>query len=167
MKSRALWLGVFLSFAGRLWPGFCLDHRHGDRSRAVRPSPTPRSRSAVPNTASTAPATTNESGDYLFAAVARRIYDLIVVAHGFKKYEAKGVKLQVGQKARADVALQVGATNTEVTVEGSSVAQVETQSSELSGTVTGKEITQLQLNGRNFTQLVDTGARRQQSDRAG
>ena len=29
-----------------------------------------------------------------------------------------------------------------------------TQSSDLSGVVTGKEITQLQLNGRNFTQLV-------------
>ena len=34
------------------------------------------------------------------------------------------------------------------------MAQVETQSSELSGTVTGKEITQLELNGRNFTQLA-------------
>src|SRR5204862_7301048 len=39
-------------------------------------------------------------------------------------------------------------------VQGTEVAQVETQSSELSGVVTGKEISQLQLNGRNFTQLV-------------
>src|SRR4029077_173976 len=30
----------------------------------------------------------------------------------------------------------------------------ETQSSELAGTVTGKQITQLQLNGRNYTQLL-------------
>ena len=62
--------------------------------------------------------------------------------------------LQVGQKARADVALEVGTIKEEVTVEGSNVAQVETQSSDLSGTVNGKQITQLQLNGRNFTQLV-------------
>jgi hypothetical protein len=41
-----------------------------------------------------------------------------------------------------------------VIVEGENVAQVETQSSELAGTVTGKEITQLELNGRNFTTLV-------------
>ena len=34
------------------------------------------------------------------------------------------------------------------------MAQVETQSSELAGTITGKEITQLELNGRNFTTLV-------------
>src|SRR5207245_3209989 len=73
---------------------------------------------------------------------------------GFKKFEAKGVILRVGQKARTDIALQVGATSTEVTVEGASVAQVETQSSDLAGTVTGKQITQLELNGRNFTQLV-------------
>src|SRR5207245_7434243 len=60
----------------------------------------------------------------------------------------------VGQKARNDIAMQVGTTTTEVTVEGTNVAQVETQSSDLTGTVTGKQITQLQLNGRNFTQLV-------------
>jgi outer membrane receptor protein involved in Fe transport len=98
--------------------------------------------------------TTNESGDYLFGAVGSGSYDLVIVAPGFKKYQAKAVKLQVGQKARVDVALQVGGANTEVTVEGSSVAQVETQSSDLSGTVSGKEITQLELNGRNFTQLA-------------
>ena len=48
----------------------------------------------------------------------------------------------------------MGTIKEEVTVEGSNVAQVETQSSDLSGTVNGKQITQLQLNGRNFTQLV-------------
>ncbi len=62
--------------------------------------------------------------------------------------------LQVGQKARADVAMDVGTQKEEVTVEGSNVAQVETQSSDLAGTVSGRQITQLQLNGRNFTQLI-------------
>src|SRR5207302_11451830 len=37
---------------------------------------------------------------------------------------------------------------------GTSVAPVETESSELSGVVTSKQINQLVLNGRNFTQLV-------------
>jgi len=99
-------------------------------------------------------ATTNGSGDYLFAALPIGSYNLIVAGQGFKKYEAKGVILRVGQKARADVSLQVGATKEEITVEGASVAQVETQSSDLTGTVTGKEINQLELNGRNFAQLV-------------
>src|SRR6266851_2813588 len=100
------------------------------------------------------PTTTNDSGDFLVAGLPAGAVNVNVTAQGFKKYEAQGVILRVGQKARADVALQVGATNTEVTVEGTGIAQVETQSSDLTGTVTGKQITQLQLNGRNFTQLI-------------
>jgi hypothetical protein len=96
----------------------------------------------------------NGDGEWAVPALSPGTYDLTVVAPGFKKYDAKGVILRVAQKARIDVPLAVGTTTTEMTVEGSSVAQVETQSSELSGVVTGKEINQLQLNGRNFTQLV-------------
>src|SRR6266480_4079662 len=97
---------------------------------------------------------TNDSGDYLVAGLPPGPVDVAVAAQGFKKFEAKGVILRVGQKARTDITLQVGATSTEVTVEGANVAQVETQSSDLTGIVTGKQITQLELNGRNFTQLV-------------
>lgn len=97
---------------------------------------------------------TNTTGDYAQSALPQGSYDVIVTASGFKKYQAKGVVLDVAQKARVDVTLQVGAATTEIVVEGANVAQVETQSSELAGTVTGKEITQLELNGRNFTTLV-------------
>ncbi len=98
--------------------------------------------------------TTNGSGDYLFASLPIGSYDLAVSETGFRKYEAKGVILRVAEKTRVNVVLQVGAINTEVVVQGTEVAQVETQSSDLGGTVTGKEITQLELNGRNFTQLI-------------
>ena len=97
---------------------------------------------------------TNSAGDYNESALPGGTYDVIVTASGFKKYQAKGVKLDVAQKARVDVALEVGAVSTEVIVQGEAVAQVETQSSDLSGTVNSKEISQLELNGRNFTQLV-------------
>jgi len=97
---------------------------------------------------------TNSSGDYNESALPPGSYDVIVTAPGFKKFEAHRVVLDVAQKARVDVNLEVGAANTEVVVEGENVAQVETQSSELAGVVTGKEITQLELNGRNFTTLV-------------
>jgi len=86
---------------------------------------------------------TNSTGDYNQSALPAGSYDVIVTAPGFKKFEAKGVVLDVAQKARVDVTLEVGATTTEVVVQGENVAQVETQSSELAGTVTGKEITQL------------------------
>jgi len=98
--------------------------------------------------------TSNSTGEYNASALPQGTYDVIVTAAGFKKFQAKAVKLDVAEKARVDVALEVGSATTEVIVEGSNVAQVETQSSELAGTVTGKEITQLQLNGRNFTTLV-------------
>ncbi len=98
--------------------------------------------------------TTNDSGDYLFASLPIGSYNLTVASTGFKKYEAKGVVLRVAEKARINVALEVGTISTEVIVEGSDVAQVETQSSDLGNTVSGKEISQLELNGRDFTQLV-------------
>ncbi len=97
---------------------------------------------------------TNSTGEYNESALPSGSYNVIVSASGFKKYEAKGVTLDVAEKARVDVALEVGAATVEVLVEGANVAQVETQSSELAGTITGKELTQLQLNGRNFTSLV-------------
>lgn len=96
----------------------------------------------------------NGSGDFLFASLPIGSYDLTVTAQGFKKYEAKGIVLRVADKARVTVAMQVGTISTEVVVQGSEVAQVETQSSELGGTITGKEISQLELNGRDYTQLV-------------
>src|SRR5450631_208927 len=99
--------------------------------------------------------TTNADGEWVVPYLPIGAYDIGVSAKGFKKFEAKGVALRVGQKARVDVDLQVGAVSSEVVVAGQGVAQVDTQSSEIGGTITGSEISQLQLNGRDFTQLVN------------
>src|SRR3954470_1779798 len=96
----------------------------------------------------------NSDGEYLVSGLPVGTYDVSVAAPGFKTYNAKALKLDIGQKARVDVEMAVGAVNTEVVVQGADVAQVETQSSDLSGVVSGRQITQLELNGRNFTQLV-------------
>src|SRR5208282_953119 len=64
-------------------------------------------------------------------------------------------ELKVGDRMRVpDIQLTVGAITEEVVVTGESVAQVETQSSALSTTINGTQVNQLELNGRNFTQLV-------------
>src|SRR6266536_3930716 len=97
---------------------------------------------------------TNTAGEYLVPGLPPAPYDLTITAAGFRKYEAKSIVLRVAQKARADAILPVGMATDKITVSGEDVAQVETQSSELAGTVTGTEITQLQLNGRDFTQLI-------------
>jgi hypothetical protein len=98
--------------------------------------------------------TTNTGGDYLIAGLRAGSYNLSIVHDGFKKFELTGVTLAVAQKARVDANMEIGQITTEVSVQGVNSAQVETQSAELSGVVTGKEISQIVLNGRNFTQLV-------------
>jgi hypothetical protein len=97
---------------------------------------------------------TNSSGEYVAAALPPGQYNLSVSVPGFRKYQADGVILRVAQNARIDVTMRVGNSHEEVTVHGEGLAQVNTESSELGGTITGKELTQLQLNGRNFTQLI-------------
>lgn len=98
--------------------------------------------------------TSNNEGDYLIAGLPAGKYNLTITSPGFKTYEATNITLRIAQKARVDANLQLGAVTTTVEVQGDEVAQVETNTSELAGTVTQKQINQLVLNGRNFTQLV-------------
>ena len=111
---------------------------------------------AVTNVATGTPSktTTNSAGEYLVAGLGAGTYNIEITAKGFKKSAVNGVVLRVAEKARADATLDVGEITTEVTVAGEGIAQVETQSSEVSGTVNGRQITQMVLNGRNFTQLA-------------
>ena len=99
--------------------------------------------------------TTNADGAYVVAGLPGASYNISVTAKGFQKYSATNVVLDVAQKIRIDVQLTVGAITEVVEVTGESVAQVETTSSDLTSTITGKQIDQLVLNGRNFTQLVN------------
>jgi hypothetical protein len=97
---------------------------------------------------------TNAAGEYLVSGLPPAPYDMSISAPGFALYNVKNVVLGVAQRARVDAKLQVGTASFQITVAGEDVSTVETQSSELAGTVTGREITQLQLNGRDFTQLI-------------
>jgi Carboxypeptidase regulatory-like domain/TonB-dependent Receptor Plug Domain len=98
--------------------------------------------------------TTNSDGGYLAAGLPGGNYNITISAKGFKTFKGQDVVLRIGQKARVDATLAIGDVTTEVIVQGEQLNQVETQSSELAGTVTGKQLSQLQLNGRNFTQLL-------------
>ena len=98
--------------------------------------------------------TTDSAGNYLVPALPAGTYTLAVSASGFATYRATSVALNAADKIRADVTLNVGEVSTEVTVRGQNIGQVQTESSQLGGTVTGQQITQLELNGRNFTQLI-------------
>ncbi len=93
---------------------------------------------------------TNSAGEYLVPGLPAGSYNVQVEAAGFERYQVTGLVLRVAEKARADASLVVGQISTEVSVAGTMVAQVQTESAELSGVVTTKQIDQLVLNGRNF-----------------
>lgn len=97
---------------------------------------------------------TNVEGSFVLAGLPADSYDISIAAQGFDKYQNHGVVLHSAQRRRIDIILQVAQTATEIVVPAKAITQVETESSELAGTITGKEITQLELNGRNFTQLI-------------
>jgi hypothetical protein len=111
----------------------------------------------VTNTAGSLTRTTTSNGDgaYVIAGLPGDTYNLSVSAKGFQRHIEQNIKLNVAEKARVDVTLTVGTMTEEITVTGESAAQVETQSSDLNSTITGKQIENLVLNGRNFTQLVN------------
>ncbi len=66
----------------------------------------------------------------------------------------KLIELNVGEAHIFNLQLGVAGEQTSVSVNASAVTQVHTESNEISGTITGKEVTGLQLNGRNFSQLI-------------
>jgi hypothetical protein len=76
-----------------------------------------------------------------------------VKASSFKSYVANDVILHVGDHRTLDVTLQVGAVTETVTVSTSEVP-VETASAAQDTTITGTQVRELQLNNRNFIQLV-------------
>ena len=97
----------------------------------------------------------DSSGDYLVQGLGEGTYSVRITAKGFQSFLAENQVMRVGQNIRVDATLSIGSSTTQVTVEGSSAGTIETQSSELSTTITSKQISQLELNGRSFVQLVE------------
>jgi len=94
----------------------------------------------------------NSAGEYVAAKIPIGAYEVTGEAPGFQKLVSRGITLQVGQIQRVDLQMHVGQVSQEVTVTGN-VPHVETETGALSGVVTGKQIADLELNGRNFTTL--------------
>ncbi len=63
-------------------------------------------------------ATTNEAGQYRLLLLNPGNYTLTVEVAGFRKYERRGIVLQVAQSASGDLSLQVGSQTETVSVTG-------------------------------------------------
>ena len=110
---------------------------------------------AAVNTATSArfTANSNQEGQYAVRTIPVGVYDLTAEANGFRKYEAKGIRLQLNETARVDIPMKVGATAESVVVSATAVT-VDTTTAVLKAVVDQKRIEELPLNGRNPTQLM-------------
>lgn len=96
---------------------------------------------------------TNGAGFYNAPTLLPGNYDVTVTASGFKTEVRTGITLTVGASEVLNVQLKVGNTADKVVVT-TAAPSVELASSTLSNVVNGKEIVELPLNGRDWTQLA-------------
>jgi len=129
---------------------------------SIRGTVTDPSGAAVPNATVTATnsltgiatrATTSSTGSFVFTQLQIGTYQVSVEASGFKSYQLGGIKLDLDQVYSMNVKLELGAVSEQVTVEANPT-QVETTSMQLNTVVTGNQIVDMPLNGRNWTQLM-------------
>src|SRR5262249_52551601 len=69
-------------------------------------------------------------------------------------YEVQRVHVEVGQSARVDAILTVGAETLAIEVNGGEVAGVNTEKATVGGVVNTRQIDELPLNGRNYLELA-------------
>jgi hypothetical protein len=98
-------------------------------------------------------ARTGVSGTYFISNIGPGSYSLRLSKIGFATIERRGMLLQVNQSATIDFILVPGAPQQVVTVSGE-ISTVESSTAELGTVITGRSVSDLPLNGRNFTQLL-------------
>ncbi len=118
---------------------------------------------AIPNARVTVTATaqglvvrelnTNEVGLYAATLLPVGSYSVSVEAPGFRKQRRDGIELNANSKYTADFQLQVGDVTQEVAVVAAPL-QVELQTAQLGGLISGTQVRELALNNRHFGQLV-------------
>ena len=95
----------------------------------------------------------NELGRFVLSELPPGSYEITVSLPGFETLVRKGITLTVGQLATLNLQMKVGGVGEQVVVTGDAPI-VETSQSAVSGVVEEKRITELPLNGRDFTQLA-------------
>jgi len=96
--------------------------------------------------------TSSSSGTFSFLQLPIGDYSLRTEQTGFKTYQASGIHLDLDQVFTLEVKLALGATSEQIVVEANPV-QVEQTDMQLGTTISGQQIVDIPLNGRNFTQL--------------
>ncbi len=97
-------------------------------------------------------AKTDNRGTYTIPGVVRGPYHVEIKADGFKT-SAQDFSLDISQQKDFSPALTPGSVSESVTVDAGATV-VDTTSSSTGEVITGQQVTELPLNGRNFTQLA-------------
>lgn len=103
-------------------------------------------------TGATRTVTSDGQGDFSVLSLVRGTYTAKVLAKGFEQ-ETVTFDLQVSQVKALDYVLKPGASTETVTV-SSAAPLVDTQTSSMGEVIEGKQLAEIPLNGRNFTQLA-------------
>lgn len=96
---------------------------------------------------------TDDAGLYTAASLPIGIYSVSTGPQGFKTTVNNGLELHVNENLVVNLIVEVGQVTETVTVTGEA-AQIETRSGEVSTLVTGHQVTELPLDGRNYAQLA-------------
>jgi hypothetical protein len=100
--------------------------------------------------------TTNGDGLYDFPALHIGSYNMKVTAGGFEAYVKTGIVMNVAATVREDVSLVLGASTTTVTVQANAL-HLQTETNEVSNLITGQQLTDIGINGRNMFSLAAMG----------
>jgi len=96
---------------------------------------------------------TDATGNYVAPNLQAGTYSVTAVATGFETFKGTNIVLNVAEKHAFNIQLKAGSVTTTVTVEDNPVS-VDTESSAQAGTITGNQVSELELAGRNFQELV-------------
>src|SRR5216684_5636389 len=95
----------------------------------------------------------NDAGNYAFLNLGPGKYALEATAPGFATKRVAEFILAVNQTASIDVSLQVGSQSEVVTI-SAETEQLDVSTADLGTVIATKQVNDLPLNGRNFTQLL-------------
>lgn len=95
----------------------------------------------------------SSDGTYVIPALPVGSYVVVASAAGFKTFRRTEIQLEVSQRLRLDISLELGQLSETVTVQGE-VSRVRTEESSLGTVVERRRIEELPMNGRHVFNLV-------------
>ena len=98
--------------------------------------------------------TANDRGEYAASELPLGTYSVTVEKQGFRTMTLTQIPVSVGSPTRADAKLDAGAVQ-EVVEVNADVPLVETSSNTTGGTIEANEASELPVNGRDFTKLLE------------